>query len=60
MDISFMVVESFDVPSVFESFNTMLEEEFYIYIKQNRHGKNKLMINAVGIKMGFNTQENCI
>ena len=55
-----MVVGSFDVPSVFESFNTMREEEFYIYIKQNRHGKNKLMINAVGIKMGFNTQENCI
>jgi len=59
MDISFMVVGSFDVPSVFELFNTMLEKDFR-YIKQNRHGKNKLMINAVGIKMGFNTQENCI
>jgi hypothetical protein len=59
MDISFMVVGSFEVRSVFESFNMLLVENF-IYIKQNRHGKNKLIINAVGIKMGFNMQEKCI
>jgi hypothetical protein len=50
----FMVVGSFVVSSVFESFNMLLVENF-IYIIQNRHGKNKLIINAVGIKMGFNT-----
>jgi hypothetical protein len=52
MDISFMVVGSFDVPSVLESFDMLLAEIFR-YIKQNKVGKNKLMINVVGIKMGF-------
>jgi hypothetical protein len=47
-----MVVGSFDVPSVLESFNMLLVENF-IYIKQNRQGKNKLIINAVGIKWGL-------
>ena len=44
-----MVVESFDVPSVFEPFNMLLVKNF-INIKQNRHGINKLIINALGIK----------
>lgn len=52
MAISFMVVESFDVPSVFEPFNILLVKNF-INLKQNRHGIKKLIINAVGIKWGL-------
>jgi hypothetical protein len=54
-----MVVGFIHVPSIFESFNMLLVENF-IYIKQNRQGKNKLIINSVGLKMGFNTQDKCI
>ena len=47
-----MVVGSFDIPSEFESFDMLLAEDFG-YMKQNKVGKNKLIINVVGIKMGF-------
>jgi hypothetical protein len=36
----------------------MLLVENFRYIKQNKHGKNKLIINVVGIKMGFICRKN--